>query len=540
MNESAASTATPLMTEGRAAGLSRRAADLLARAGRAIDRRDLGETDQLLTAAIALAPEHPEVLRLLGVAYLLAERPGDAVATLRRALVARPGDALILNNLGSALRGNGEPEAAIATFREACARAPTLAAAWYNLAKTLKAQAYSEEARDALEHALRLAPHHVAARTTYANVLRSLGRIDEALQQYRRVLRHQPDAANAWLGLTNVKTVQLSHDETRKLQACYDRLDLEDEDRASLGFALATALEYQGRYEEAFIAFEKANASRARQVPWDRDEFSRCVDATLAAFASPGEDPEADCRRGHEVLFIVSLPRSGSTLTEQIISAHPDVEGAGELPDMQAVLDEESSRRKAKFPLWVPDATEEDWRRLGLAYLERTRRWRANRPYFTDKALSNWQHIGAIARMLPGARFIDCRRNPVETCLSCWRQWFGHGQGFSYDLDALAAYWHDYVRLMAHWSALWPGRIHRQIYEELVADPGTRIRRLLEACGLPFDPACLEFHRNARPVRTASAAQVREPLRLDTARAARYGALLDPLRRALGIPFRGS
>ncbi len=514
-------------------GLSRRAAELLETAGRAIDKRDLASADKALVSALALAPEHPEVLRLLGVGYLLAERHLDAVSTLQRARAMRPRDPLILTNLGSALRASGDAQDALAIFREACELAPTLPAAWYNLAKTYKSEAHTQEACDAFAHTLELAPGHIAARVGHGNALRSLGRIEEALAEYREALRQRPTDANAWLGLINVKTVKLRAEETAQLQRCYARLDVDEEDRASLGFALASALEDEGRYREAFAALVDANAARSRSVPWDAPEFSRTIDAIAAAF--PARIDSKDATRGGEVIFIVSLPRSGSTLTEQIISAHPEVEGAGELGDLASIIEEESRRRGNPFPQWAGEATAEDWARLGRSYLERTERWRQVHPRFTDKALSNWQYLGAAALMLPGARFIDCRRDPVETCLSCYRQWFAHGQGFSYDLDALAVYWHDYQRLLAHWHALWPRRIYRQVYEALLADPEAQVRRLLEACGLPFDPVCLEFHRSERPVRTASAAQVRQPLRRDTARAAHFGDLLDPLRKALGV-----
>ncbi|MGA9421287.1 MAG: sulfotransferase, partial [Rhodanobacteraceae bacterium] len=479
-----AAPAAGLITQGRMAGLSRRAADLLGKAGHAIDRRDLENADKMLAAALALAPEHPEVLRLLGVGYLLTGRHADAVATLRRALKLRPDDPLVLNNLGSALRDGGDSDGAVAMFRAACARAPTLAAAWFNLGNTLKGDANTQESCDAFARALELAPEHLAARVNYANVLRALGRIDEALANYREVLRRCPTDAKAWLGLTNIKTIDLSPEETSQLQRCHAQLAVNHDGRAMIGFALATALEHQGRFAEAFEVLTHANADRAREVPWDATEFSASIDAIAGAFPEIGES--AGGALGEEVIFVVSLPRSGSTLTEQIISSHPEVEGAGELGDLGTLIERESTRRGMPFPQWIADTGVADWQRLGRIYLERTQRWRRTRPRFTDKALANWQYIGAAARMLPGARFVDCRRDPVETCLSCYRQWFGHGQGFTYDLNAMAAYWHDYRRLMHHWKQLWPARIHLQQYEALLADPESQVRALLAACGLQF------------------------------------------------------
>ncbi len=295
--------------------------------------------------------------------------------------------------------------------------------------------------------------------------------------------------------------------------------------------------EVEGRYAEAFDLLVAANAAVRKRLPWSAAAFSREVDAIAAAFPQASPSAAVDEELGREVIFIVSLPRSGSTLTEQILAAHPDVEGASELPDLEAVIDEESHRRGAKFPAWAATATREDWHRLGQRYLERTRRWRAQRARFTDKMPDNWRYAGALFAMLPGARVVNCTRDPLETSWSCFKQLFGPGrQAHSYDLADLGAYWRDYDRLMRHWCRLQPARLRDFSYEDLLADAAAAVHSLLEFCALPFDAACLQSHTATRPVRTASAAQVREPLRADTRRALHYGARLDPLRHALADP----
>jgi hypothetical protein len=239
--------------------------------------------------------------------------------------------------------------------------------------------------------------------------------------------------------------------------------------------------------------------------------------------------------QGDEVIFIVSMPRAGSSLTEQILASHPLIEGAGELDDLTAVIAAESQRRDMPFPQWVATTSAQDWQRLGQHYLQRTARWQRPGMRFTDKLPGNWLRVGAALAMLPGARVIDCQRDPVEACFSCFRQLFAEGaQAFSYSIDDLAAYWHAYDRASRHWRNSYPRRLHVQSYESLVAEPQQQIAQLLEFCGVPFDPACLRYTETRRSVRTASASQVREPLMRDTARAAKYGALLDPLRAALG------
>jgi tetratricopeptide (TPR) repeat protein len=523
--------ATPaaLVTYGRRSGLSAEVARLLDQAGVYLDRRDAAGAAPLIAGALALAQDHPEVLRLAAVAAVLEGRPGDAVAMLRRALATRPDDALLHNNLGSALAAAGDTGGAIEAFRRACAIEPALAAAWYNLGKTLKARGESADADAALTRALALAPGHVQARIVHGDNLKALGRIDEAESAYRAAIARDALAAHAWWGLANLKTVRFDAADVAALESAF--AGYRGHDRPALGFALAKALEDQDRYADAFAVLDVANALRRAQQPWDAARFGREVDAIVATFeALPPPAPDAF---GSEVIFIVSLPRAGSTLVEQILAAHPEVEGAGELPDLSIVLDEESRRRGAPFAAWAREAGATDWRRLGERYLERTARWRAARPRFTDKSLLNVPYVGAAAAMLPGARFVHCRRDPVETALSCWRQWFAQGQAWTYAFDDIAACSRGHERLMALWQARMPRALHTIVHEALVADPEASVRALLDACGLAFDARCLDFHRSPRSVRTASAAQVRQPLRQDTGRAARYGALLDPLRRAL-------
>jgi len=529
--DGSSSKASALVEQGRMRGLSTEVARLLAQAGAYLDKRDPAGAAQALAGARALAPDHPEVLRLWAVACILEGHPDAAVAALRRALAANADDALLHNNLGSALAACGDSEGATAAFRRATELAPALAAAWYNLGKTLKARAQSNAAGDALERALALAPRHVAARVVYADNLKALGCIGDAEAAYRKALRYKPGAAHAWWGLANLKTVRFDAADAAALERCFAH-DVAAEDRPALGFALAKALEDQDRYSEALDVLHQANALRRQQQPWDAGAFSREIDAIMATFANLPRSGQAD-GRGSEVIFIVSLPRAGSTLIEQIIASHPDIEGAGELPDLAAIIDEESRRRGAAFPVWAATADADDWKRLGESYLERTARWRLQRSRFTDKSLLNWPYVGAAAAMLPGARFVQCRRDRVETALSCYRQWFNQGQAFSYALDDIAAYLRDHDRLARLWSERLPSACHTLVHEDLLADPETCVRHLLAFCGLSFDARCLEFHRSERSVRTASAAQVREPLRRETGRAARYGDLLEPLRRAL-------
>ncbi|NUS38978.1 MAG: tetratricopeptide repeat protein, partial [Lysobacter sp.] len=486
---------------------------------------------RLLDGVLAIAPSHAEALR---VSAILHGRRGDAMrarTTLEQAITLHPGDALLHNDLGNLRTTLGDHDGAFASWRRACALAPTQAMPWFNLGRNLQLHGDSHGAADALATAHRLAPDFLPASVLLGDALVHLGRFDEAAACYRDALRVHPGCGDAWRGLSNIKTRPLSAEDGEALRAQLARADLGEEDRIAMAYALGRHEEDHGRHAEAFAALAQANALLRRRAPWSRTAFEGFVEAALAA--TQALPPPVDARLGSEAIFIVGLPRSGSTLFEQILAAHPDVEGASELSDLGDVIQAESRRRGKPYPQWTGDATAADWHRLGADYLERTARWRARRPRFTDKMPDNWKLAGVLRAMLPGATVFDVRRDALETGWSCFRQQFYQLPHFSCDLADIGAYLRGCERAMDAWRARDPARIHLHRYEDLLAAPEARIRRLLDDCGLAFDPRCLDFHTAARSVRTASAAQVRQPLRGDTARAAPYGPLLEPLRAAL-------
>lgn len=514
--------------------LSSRCQRLARRTRHWIAHNDLDAAESSLREAESLAADAPELVLLRGALLRLRGSAPAAVALLRDALGRHPDSAALHCEFGLSLRAAGDAQAAYAALRRACDLDPASAPCWMELGALLRDGAYPDRALDAFARARSLEPENVSALIAHADALRMLGRADEAAAEFRDALRLGPRSADAWYGLVNLKTVRLSDDELSRLQQLHDDPHTAQDDRMSLGFALAAALDERDRCAEAYAVVEKANALKRRRVEWNASGFSAQVDACMAAFGKPVAQ-SADATLGNEVIFVVSLPRSGSTLVEQILASHHEIEGAGEIPDLSTVIQEETARRGEDLTSWAAKANPDDWERMGRRYLELTRRWRRSKPVFVDKGLSNWTIVGAALAMLPAAHVVDVRRDPVETCWSCYRQLFHNASHFSYDIDELAAFYRDYERLMRFWRERAPERIHELRYESLIADPETEIRGLLEFCGLAFDPACLEFHRTERQVRTESAAQVRAPLRRDTARAGRYGEILDPLRRALGI-----
>ncbi len=485
---------------------------------------------------LAANPQHVAATRLLGAALRGSERFVEAAHVLRELAAREPNDALIQNSLGAALRSLGDIDGAQIAFARACELAPDLPPAFYNHAIVLFMQDRLDAGLAAMDRVIELAPANEQARVIRSQMLLDQGRIERVTAEYRAALKQQPDSPWAWFGLSNLKNLPFAAADVDAMQRALDRHRDAGPERTALLFALAKALDDNSRYAESFAILAQANAGVRAQVSWDAEQFSAEVDAMLQAFDAPLQ--ASDIAQGNEVIFIVSPPRSGSTLTEQILASHPQVAGAGERDDLHRVIDEENRRRAMPMTQWAGLATPADWSRLGRRYLELTAHFRKARPRCTDKALANWRFIGAALAMLPQARVVVCRRDPVEIGLSCYRQHFsGNGQPFSYDQTEIAAYWRDFDRACRQWKRQYPQRVTDLVYEELVRDQEAQTRQLLAFCGLDFNPACLRFYATERKIDTVSNSQVREPMRRDTAHAAKYGALLDPLRRALGLPL---
>jgi len=486
----------------------------------------------LLDEAMTEFPKHPELLRLCGLIEQREGRLVPAIALFSSAARSWPHDGLVESNLGAALAQSGNIEAALRSFERATELDPTLIDAWFNLGSALEMRGDATGAHAAFTAVLELNPRHQPARILRAEALKTLGQIAEAESELRAVLREEPGAVSAWVALVNLKSLRTDAHDRAAIEKLYSSSALSPVHRIDLGFAYASVLEAEGNYVQAFAVFTAANAAKRGTLRWDAGAVSALVDDILAAFAT-AETASSGAERGGDIVFLVGMPRSGSTLGEQILAAHPAVAGGGETGLVAQVLQTESKRRGARFPYWVAQATDADWARLGDDYLARIASLRKTSALFTDKTLTNWQTLGAIRRMLPAARIVHCLRDPLEAAWSCYKHNFATDQRYSYDVAELAAFHKDCARAMVAWKARHPGWIYEHRYEELIGDAESSVRALLAHCGLDFNPACLRFHEADREVRTASAAQVRRPLRNDSAVAQRYGELLDPFRSAL-------
>jgi len=509
--------------------------ELIQRAGEALGTEDLRTAQALLGRALSLDSSQPDVLRLYGLLLAKLGNLPAAAANFEAAIRAVPDDAMGYWQYAQVCEEAGDIEGALRLRKLAVGRLPASPLAWADLGEHLSRHHDSERALSAIEQSLALAPDYAPAHLKRGDTLVACGRPEEGAEAMRRAIAIEPAYCTAWLNLVDIKTVPVTDAEVQRMRDLLGGEQIDEGERTALGFALARVYEQRGRHTEAFELLLEANARRKREVTsWDVDHFQAQRRLEERVFDGSFGEP-VDPQLGGQVIFILGMPRSGTTLVEQILSSHPEVEGAGELGELAQVLTEESSRRQQRFPEWVSTATETDWHRLGLRYLELTAAYRVGHGRFTDKMPNNWQALGAIRAMLPAARIVICRRDPLENCWSCFKQYFPRGWVFTYDIDQLALFWKAFDHAASRWAAHDPAAIREQGYEALTEEPEREIRGLLDFCDLPFDPACLAFHTVRRNVHTLSAGQVRQPMRRHADIAATYGALLDPLRRALGI-----
>jgi tetratricopeptide (TPR) repeat protein len=523
----------PLLTD-RAAGLPAAATELLGRAEAALQAQDPQAAEAALDGVLAMLPDCAEALRMQGVVRHLRGDYVAAVALLQRARALQPDDPLVRMNLATALFAAGEPAAAIAGLQRCCAMAPGFAPAWFNLGKMYMLQQRPAGAITALHRALDAEPGHVPARMLLAQAQASLGSLEPAAENYRAVLRLQPDQADAWVGLADLETAPFTAADAAHLERLLGSPLDSPRARVCLGFALTRALEDQADYASAYRALRKANAQMYRQLAWNPAKATAQAQAMRRVFDAP-RPGAVDARLGEGLVFVVGMPQAGSRLTAQVLAAHPAVAVVDEPHVVEQVLKAETQRRQQPRAQWMAQATPEDWQRLGEGYLARTAPSRGRQACLVDRTPDNWRLVGAIRAMLPGARVVDSRRRALETCFACYRQLFLDRHEFSYDLDHVVAYWHDYDALCRHWRHLFPERFIEQHYEAWLAEPVLQVRRLLAFCKLPFASACVDVH----PGGERDVGSVAELMRRDSARCAAYGKELKRLRTLLGMRGAG-
>lgn len=492
----------------------------------------LGEAEPLLKAHLKDDPFDVAAIRMLAELAGRIGRYRDAETLLRRAVELSPAFTAARANLALVLYRLNRPAEAIAELNVVAAEDPDNPGHANLQAAAFGRIGQFDEAIALYERVLGDAPEQPRVWMSYGHMLKTVGRQADGIAAYRRAITLLPTLGEAWWSLANLKTVTFAEDDIAAMQAALEQPGISDEDRFHLDFALGKAFEDRRHAERAFAHYAAGNTLRRKHIRYSADETEALVDRSIALFTR-GFFAE---RAGQgfaapDPIFILGMPRAGSTLIEQILSSHSQVEGTSELPDIPAL-----ARRDAAYPEGLAMWSAERLRDMGEEYLQRTRiQRRTDRPFFIDKLPNNWAHVPFIHLILPNARIIDARRHPLGCCFSNFKQHFARGQGFSYALDDMGRYYRDYVRLMEHVDTVLPGRVHRVLYEDMVEDTEATVRALLAACGLPFEPACLAFHETARAVRTASSEQVRQPIFREGTEAWKpFEPWLSPLRHALG------
>jgi tetratricopeptide (TPR) repeat protein len=349
------------------------------------------------------------------------------------------------------------------------------------------------------------------------HALKTVGRLEEGIESYRNAYRARPDYGDAYWSLANLKTYRFTDPEMAQMREQIERAETPNEDRFHLCFALGKALEDREDFAESFRFYEQGNALRKAGLRYDPERLplamQRQIEACNEQFFHEIEGSKSDA---NDPIFVVGLPRSGSTLLEQILASHSQIDGTMELPNIIATAHRLNGRRleneDANYPKVLSELKSEHFKKLAEKYIDDTKVHRQNAPRFVDKMPNNFMHIGLIHLMFPKAKIVDARRHPMACCFSGFKQLFADGQEFTYSLEDIARYYKSYVELMQHWDKVLPRKVLRVHYENVVADPERQVRRLLDFVGVPFEENCLDFHKTDRSIRTPSSEQVRQPI----------------------------
>jgi tetratricopeptide (TPR) repeat protein len=485
--------------------------------------------------AIVLRPDHPAADNNLGAVLNPRGKRDDAVARYMRSLELSRSYADLYNNRGVALMMQGQFVDALAQFNRALEVNPDHADAHCNLGTALATQGRSVEAATHLARALELNPRHADAHNSLGNICKDDARFDDAMAHYGRAIAIRPDHGEAHFNRSEIKFFHRDDAELAALEALARRDDLPVRTAIHVHFALAKALEDAGDYDRSFEHLRVGNTLKRGQVGYDEIRGIGLLRRIAAVFDCALLDRfQGEGDPSTVPVFVLGMPRSGSTLIEQILAGHPRIHCAGELPDFEAAASS-VLRGSDLYPECVPALDGATLRRIGKSYLDRLPALVDGKIRIVDKLPGNFLNIGLIRLFLPNARIIHTMRRPIDTCVSCYSKLFTSGHHYTYDLGELGRFYRGYSELMDHWrSVLPPGAMLDVSYEDVVDDLEGQARRFIDYCGLPWDDRCLSFYNNCRPVRTASAIQVRQPLfRSSLERWRKYERGIGPLLEEL-------
>ncbi len=514
---------------------------ILREAAGAMVKSDVAMAERLLKKHLMQSPTDVPAIRMLAEVAVRCGKDVDAENLLIRCLELAPSFAAARYNLAVILHRRNDPNGALIEIEKALAADPE-SPSYRNLCAVILSR-IGEYNRSIELYSRLLSEYTDNAKVwlSFGHVLKTQGSVEKCIEAYRRSLELLPGFGEAYWSLANLKTFRFSDDEINAMQAQLEDKNLSGENRWHIQFALGKAYEDAENYADSFKHYAKGNALFRLRSSYDPDSNTsraqRLKSELSEEFFSERKGVGCD---SNDPIFIIGMPRSGSTLLEQMLSCHSQVEGTTELPDMitlaKELRGEAESEEVAVYASVLKTKNNDELRRLGERYLETTRIHRkTDRPLFIDKMPNNFLHVGMIHLILPNAKIIDARRHPMACGFSNFKQYYAQGQGFSYGLTEMGRFYYDYVDLMAHFDAALPGRIHRVHYEDTVSDTEAVVRSMLAYCGLEYESACLRFFENDRPVRTASSEQVRQPIyQSGVEQWKHYEEWLDPLTEALG------
>ncbi len=488
----------------------------------ALDHLRAGRKEEAIAAlrkALRENPDNVDALNTLAQTYWGDEkRVSDIEALLRRATQLAPALEPAWMMLGLLLHESSRPQEAIECYQRAIAIEPGNASAWSGLGADHAQVGDMDKSADAYARSLALQPGSPGIHMSYAHALKALGRQPEALREYRTAIAQKADFGEVYWSMANLKVFRFEPAEVAAMEEQVQREDLSPSADVHFRFALGKAYEDAGDHDRAWEFYHTGNQRQRPLVSYDPVGFEARHKEIAEVFTREFLDQhEGQGFESEAPIFIVGLPRSGSTLIEQILASHSQVEGTLELPALGEIAVSTAryryGRENREYPGTVRELRDCDFPAYGQQYIDQTRIYRAtDRPRFTDKLPNNFSHIGFLHLILPNAKIINARRHPLDSILGSFKQLFGKGQNFTYDMDELVLYYRQYHEIMRHWHRVLPGKVLDVHYEETVGDLEGQVRRILAHCGLPFEEACLRFHETDRAVRTASSEQVRQPL----------------------------
>ncbi|MBT8061525.1 MAG: sulfotransferase [Gammaproteobacteria bacterium] len=485
------------------------------RASDALQEGRTQEAEKTLREYLQQNPDDPIALRLLSQIAMDKQRRRAAVRLLKRAVEVAPDFVLAWNNLAEVQMKEEQYEGALESVGRAIALDPRQPQAWSVKGNILSRAQRHEEALQAFDTALKFAEAHSGALSSKGHVLKTIGRTDEAIGCFRQCIRDHPQFGEPYWSLANLKTFSFDPDEVKVMEDLVQREELQDESRVNILYALGKHYENQHEYDRAFGHYQSGAGLRRQQEVYDPVQNQVVHDRNIEVFSGPFlAEREGQGNLDDAPILVVGLPRSGSTLIEQILASHSMIEGTMELPDLGRCIRAVSRARKDKveYPEAARDLAGEDLRALGQRYLDTTQRYRSGKPYFIDKMPNNFSNLGFLHLILPNAKVINARRHPLDSCLGSYKQLFYNGQSYTYDFFELGQYYLQYQRIMDHWHEVMPGKILDVHYEDVVRDQEGQTRRMLEYIGAPFEDQCLRFWETERAINTASSEQVRKPI----------------------------